>query len=175
MVTFNNANFPDPPPELVLQRESQVHSIFFQRLRIILLSRPCKKDSHVWQCKFSKFSSWAGLAKRKAKFMKIVFKCYRSPSLVGLAKRVAWVWQFFLQVLRTRIILLRPSCKEDGWQFFENYPQHPPWLASEKLERLNTKGHPFSLVTKRMVRCNNFWGDSFLAVKKRGSRKRPNV
>ena len=33
-------------------------------IRTILLRRPCKGDGQAWQCKFSRFTSWASPAKR---------------------------------------------------------------------------------------------------------------
>ena len=66
MVTFDNANFPDPPPELVLQR-----------------GKPSSFNS------FSKAPepSLVGLAKRMAEFDNSFCKGSGSSSLAGLEKR----------------------------------------------------------------------------------------
>ena len=103
---------------------------------IILLSRPCKADGHVWQCKFSKFSSWAGLAKRKAKFIKFFFKCYGSPSWASLAKRTVKFDNLFCQCSRSsskaglakRMVMFNNA----------NFPDPPPELVLQRESQVHS-------------------------------------
>ena len=106
MVTFDNANFPDPPPELVLQRGRSRLTIFYANS----LDHPPKP----------------ALQKGRSRLTVQIFQIL----LLGWScKEESQVHEIRFQMLR--ITLLSRSCKEDGLSLtilFANAPDpdHPP-------------------------------------------------